>query len=54
MSRVFIPAGYQSVLSLYETQEAIGLIKKIFQGNFPTPCISSAYPRRFSWTEPRA
>ena len=33
MSRVFIPAGYQSVLSLYETQEAIGLIKKIFQGN---------------------
>ena len=33
MSRTVIPAGYQSTLSLYETQEAIALIKKIFQGN---------------------
>ncbi len=33
MSRTVIPAGYQSSLSLYETQEAIALIKKLFQGN---------------------
>lgn len=33
MSRVFIPAGYQSSLSLYETQEAIALIKKTFESN---------------------
>ena len=33
MSHVIVPAGYASTLSLYETQEAIGLIKKLFQGN---------------------
>ena len=33
MSRTVVPAGYQSTLSLYETQEAIALIKKLFQGN---------------------
>ena len=33
MSHVIVPAGYTSTLSLYETQEAIGLIKKLFQGN---------------------
>lgn len=33
MSRTFIPDGYQSCLSLYETQEAIELIKKVFQSN---------------------
>ncbi|MBQ6950343.1 MAG: aspartate--ammonia ligase, partial [Clostridia bacterium] len=33
MSRTVIPQGYQSTLTLYETQEAIALIKKLFQGN---------------------
>lgn len=33
MSHAWIPAGYTSPLSLYETQEAIRLIKKLFQGN---------------------
>ena len=33
MSRTTIPAGYQSTLSLYETQEAIALIKKTFESN---------------------
>ena len=33
MSRTFIPEGYRSVLNLYETQEAIALIKKTFQSN---------------------
>ena len=33
MSRVIIPKGYQSILSLYETQEAIALIKKTFESN---------------------
>ncbi len=32
MSRVIVPAGYRSPLSLYETQEAIDLIKSTFQG----------------------
>ncbi|MBR6186516.1 MAG: aspartate--ammonia ligase [Clostridia bacterium] len=33
MSNVIVPAGYQSTLSLYETQEAIALIKKTFESN---------------------
>ena len=33
MSRTLIPAGYHSALNLYETQEAISSIKKLFQGN---------------------
>lgn len=33
MSKVFIPEGYHSSLNLYETQEAIELIKKTFQSN---------------------
>ncbi len=32
MSHVIVPAGYRSSLSLYETQEAIDLIKTTFQG----------------------
>ena len=33
MSTTIIPHGYKSVLNLYETQEAIQKIKKLFQGN---------------------
>ncbi len=33
MSSTIIPQGYSSVLNLYETQEAIQTIKKLFQGN---------------------
>jgi len=33
MSHVIVPAGYKPCLSLYETQEAISLIKKTFQSN---------------------
>ena len=33
VSRTVIPDGYRSVLNLYETQEAISVIKKLFQGN---------------------
>ena len=33
MSHVVIPAGYRSTLSLYDTQEAIALIKKTFESN---------------------
>ena len=33
MSTAVIPHGYRSVLNLYETQEAIQTIKKLFQGN---------------------
>ena len=31
MSKTFIPEGYKSPLSLYETQDAIGLIKRSFE-----------------------
>jgi aspartate--ammonia ligase len=31
MSKLFIPDGYQPVMSLYETQSAIGSIKRIFE-----------------------
>ena len=33
VSHVVVPKGYQSALSLYDTQEAIALIKKTFQSN---------------------
>ena len=33
MSKVFIPKGYKSKLNLYETQTAIGKIKRIFEDN---------------------
>ena len=33
MSHVIVPKGYTSSLSLYETQEAIALIKKTFESN---------------------
>ncbi|MBR4439444.1 MAG: aspartate--ammonia ligase, partial [Clostridia bacterium] len=31
MSKIRIPAGYTSALSLYETQTAIGCIKRVFE-----------------------
>ena len=33
MSKLYVPASYQSLLSLYETQTAIGLIKRVFEDN---------------------
>ena len=36
MSRSVIPAGYKSVLSLYETQSAIGFIKRCFEDSLST------------------
>ena len=31
MSKLFVPKGYSSVLSLYETQTAVGSIKRVFE-----------------------
>ena len=31
MSKVYIPEGYKSVLNMYDTQTAIGLLKRIFE-----------------------
>ena len=31
MSKVIIPEGYKPVLNLYDTQKAIGLIKRLFE-----------------------
>ncbi|MCL2264531.1 MAG: aspartate--ammonia ligase [Treponema sp.] len=33
MSKLFVPEGYQSILSVYETQKAIGKIKRLFEEN---------------------
>ena len=33
MSKLFVPKGYRSVLSVYETQIAIGSVKRIFEDN---------------------
>jgi len=33
MSKLFVPKGYRSALSLYETQTAVGCIKRIFEDN---------------------
>ena len=29
-----IPEGYRSILSVYDTQKAIGLMKRLFEDNF--------------------
>ena len=31
MSKVIIPKGYRSVLGMYDTQTAIGLLKRTFE-----------------------
>ena len=31
MSKSFIPEGYKPVLNLYDTQRAIGMIKRLFE-----------------------
>ena len=31
MSRIVIPEGYRPALNLYDTQKAIGLIKRLFE-----------------------
>ena len=31
MSKVIVPKGYQSVLNMYDTQTAIGLLKRTFE-----------------------
>jgi len=36
MSKLFIPEGYRSILSVYETQIAIGSIKRLFEDNLST------------------
>jgi len=33
MSRLMVPKGYKSILSVYETQKAIGSIKRLFEDN---------------------
>ena len=33
MSKLTVPKGYRSILSVYETQIAIGTIKRIFEDN---------------------
>ena len=42
MSNVIIPAGYRPALSLYETQKAIGLTKRLFED-----LLCAAFHRRF-------
>ena len=32
--KTFIPEGYKSILSVYDTQKAIGLMKRLFADNF--------------------
>ena len=46
MSRVVVSEGYRSVLSLYDTQEAIALIKKTFEKSLSNPRFrqGSVYP----------
>ena len=57
MSNTVIPAGYKSLLGLYDTQKAIGLIKTIFQeknlrraapqaGDGPALCRAGQRPQR--------
>lgn len=33
MSNVIVPEGYKSALNMYETQKAIGMLKRIFEDN---------------------
>ena len=42
MGQSFIPAGYAPHLSLYETQSAISLIKRVFQDALSREPMASA------------
>ena len=46
MSHITIPEGYQSLLGLYDTQKAIGLIKTIFQEKLCLSLIHISEPTR--------
>ena len=51
MSRVVVSEGYRSVLSLYDTQEAIALIKKTFEKSLSNALNLKRVSRhRCSWT----
>ena len=55
MSKVFIPAGYKTPLSVYEMQRAIEFIKSNFQVNLGQawnallPSISPMWPPTVRW-----
>ena len=38
MSKITLPENYQSLLGLYDTQKAIGLIKTIIRKRSAWPC----------------
>ena len=47
MSKSFIPEGYKPVLNLYDTQRAIGMIKRLFEDTLSRrsqhqPCLCAA------------
>ena len=46
MNQVIIPENYHSVLSMYETQDAIGIIKEMMQKKL---CMALRLKRGLSW-----
>ena len=49
MGQTSIPQGYSPLLSIYETQKAIGLLKRLFEDR-----LSGALPPPCSWRPPPA
>lgn len=45
MNQVIIPENYHSVLSMYETQDAIGIIKEMMQKKL---CMGTAFEKSHS------
>ena len=54
MSKVIIPDGYRPALSLYDTQRAIGMVKRLLPTRCARRSICTVFPRRFFWRLPPA
>ena len=52
MSKTIIPQGYESALTLYETQNAIGVIHHTFEENLSQTLNLKRSPRlTFGWNQ---
>ena len=52
MSKIIIPENYTPALNLYDTQRAIGTVKRLFADTLCATC--TACLRRCSWRPPPA
>ncbi len=54
MSKIIIPANYTPALNLYDTQRAIGTVKRLFADTSALRSTCTACPHRCFWRLPPA